>query len=329
VLILGAGVAAQAGPEAGRPDPAQRRMAVLEIVRRKPADGLPRLAVAMQDDNAVVRRAAVRGLREWGAPARGALAAALSDSDGVVRLTAFQALDEQQALTVEQIAAACSDRENASLRHCAVQAAARFPASAETRALLEKAVKDESEAVRAIASKALYPFPFFRKVESIRDGADQVVNVSTSIPLPAAGWKLKLDPQPCGHAESERWFDPGLDEAGWADVEIGRFWDAFGLERRTGIGWYRGRFKLPARPLLSAVELCFEAVDESAWVWVNGEYAGQHDLGQAGWKTPFCLDVTPFLRWAAENHIAVRVLNTAEAGGIWKPVRLDVIKVGR
>ncbi len=326
--LLAGVAAAEAGPD-GETDPARRRKAVLDLMRDRPENSLDLLAGALRDDNPVVRRTAVRGLHELGQPARGVLVNALEDSDPEVRLLAFRALGDLEALTRDQIAAALGDAGNPRLRRAAVEQAARWPDAGQRKALLESASGDADESVRTAVSRALYPFPFYRKAESVRETADEVVSVTASFPLPAAGWKLKFDPGQNGHAEPTRWFDPGLDDADWADVEIGRFWDAFGLERRTGIGWYRGRFKLPARPLLSAVELCFEAVDESAWVWVNGEYAGQHDLGQAGWKTPFCLDVTPFLRWAAENHIAVRVLNTAEAGGIWKPVRLDVIKVGR
>jgi len=111
-------------------------------------------------------------------------------------------------------------------------------------------------------------------------------------------------------------------------VGIGKFWDDFGHKAQTGIGWYRGRFKLPEKPACNAVEICFEAIDESAWVWINGEYVGQHDIGPAGWTVPFNLDVTPFVKWGQENQITVRVLNTASGGGIWKPVALEVLKMG-
>ena len=60
----------------------------------------------------------------------------------------------------------------------------------------------------------------------------------------------------------------------------------------------------------------------------KGSHAGQHDIGPDGWTVPFCLDVTAFLKWGQENQITVRVLNTAQAGGIWKPVTLEVLKLG-
>jgi len=79
---------------------------------------------------------------------------------------------------------------------------------------------------------------------------------------------------------------------------------------------------------MNAVELSFEGVDEAAWIWVNGQYAGQHDIGPSGRDVPFRIDITPFLKWNTENQITVRVLNATLKGGIWKPVTLEVIRLG-
>ena len=79
-------------------------------------------------------------------------------------------------------------------------------------------------------------------------------------------------------------------------------------------------------PGCNAVELAFGAVDESAWVWLNGKYIGKHDIGPDGWKVPFWLDVTREIRFGGENLLAVRVKDTEKAGGIWKPVTVDILK---
>ena len=61
-------------------------------------------------------------------------------------------------------------------------------------------------------------------------------------------------------------------------------------------------------------------------IWLNGEFAGEFsEYGPAGWTEPFSLDVTRLLRWGAENRIAVRVMNTAAGGGIYKPVTIRVL----
>ncbi len=141
------------------------------------------------------------------------------------------------------------------------------------------------------------------------------------------GWKLRFDTDQNGHGVSPPWFEPSLDERPWVDVKIGVYWDDFGYTHQTGLGWYRCHFDLPAKPACQAVELRFGAVDESAWIWINGQYAGQHDIGTAGWDQPFRLDVTPLVNWGTKNQITVRVLNRAMAGGIWKPVWLDIIQL--
>jgi len=67
-------------------------------------------------------------------------------------------------------------------------------------------------------------------------------------------------------------------------------------------------------------------VDECAWVWVNGQYVGQHDIGPVGWDQPFRLDITKNVTWGQKNQITVRAMNTAMAGGIWRPVVIEVLK---
>ena len=74
------------------------------------------------------------------------------------------------------------------------------------------------------------------------------------------------------------------------------------------------------------MEICFDGVDECAWVWINGRNVGQHDLGPDGWDKPFTLDITEEVRWGERNQITVRVQDSAYAGGIWKPVRIEVLQ---
>ena len=46
----------------------------------------------------------------------------------------------------------------------------------------------------------------------------------------------------------------------------------------------------------------------------------------SGRKVPFWLDVTREIRFGGENLLAVRVKDTEKAGGIWKPVTVDILK---
>ena len=104
-----------------------------------------------------------------------------------------------------------------------------------------------------------------------------------------------------------------------------RAWQKAGVQY-IGVAWYRRTIDLPAKPKHVAVEMRFKGVDECAWVWVNGVYVGDHDLGPTGWDKEFTLDVTKELKWGAKNQITVRAMNTAHAGGIWRPVVIEVLQ---
>ena len=83
---------------------------------------------------------------------------------------------------------------------------------------------------------------------------------------------------------------------------------------------------MPEKLDCNAVELYCPSVDECAWVWLNGVYVGQHDIGPSGWNKPFWIDVTADIRWGASNLLVIRVEDSAQAGGILKPMALEVLK---
>ena len=253
-----------------------------------------------QSDDVVIKRAALRRVHELrGAKALPVLKAALSDPRPLVRIVAVEEL------------------------------LAMKPRTEEVNALLTQAVRDEDTAVRKTAADAFWTF--HRNVVPLRKrpGWDHAIEVIACMRLPKTGWKFRVDPSRCGHVR--KWFDPELDERDWLDIEIEKFWHVARPEavgRYMGIGWYRTVVTLPQKPegAINEVVLRFDAVDESTWLWINGEYAGMHDIGPNGWRTTFDVDVTPFVKWGKPNQIAVRVLNTAGAGGIYKPVEFQVLK---
>ena len=74
------------------------------------------------------------------------------------------------------------------------------------------------------------------------------------------------------------------------------------------------------------ISLVFGAVDESAWGWVNGKFAGKRlYINDSDWKTPFAIPITDVIDWDRKQQtVPVRVLDTNGAGGIWRPVMLAV-----
>ena len=137
--------------------------------------------------------------------------------------------------------------------------------------------------------------------------------------LPAEGWKFKLDPEDAGREGG--WFAADHDDADWMDARIEASWNDFLPERYIGVAWYRRAVDVP-RIAGDVLHLDFGGVDESAWVWVNGEYAGEHDVGPGGWNLSFRIDVTRLVKPGERNVIAVRAMNTAGEGGIWRPITL-------
>jgi len=109
-----------------------------------------------------------------------------------------------------------------------------------------------------------------------------------------------------------------------------------GIHRPTPKGyslWYRRSFVLPDGFNRGRVLLHFDAVDQIATVWFNGEKAAEH----AGGYTPFTVDVTALLQ--AENTVLVRVQDKIDQGfcafggqkrsvswsGIWQSVWLESV----
>ena len=157
-------------------------------------------------------------------------------------------------------------------------------------------------------------------------GAPEVESIS-----PAALWEVTLDPDDVG--VQEEWFSRSADDEeneNWQPISTHKWtgWDKQGMPEHVGIAWYRTRQELPESSRTDFVYLYFSAVDEEAWVWVNGLEAGEHTSESEGmkpgalWEKPFSLDISECARFGEINEIAVRVRNHRAMGGIWQPVHL-------
>ena len=175
-------------------------------------------------------------------------------------------------------------------------------------------------------AKRFASFNFFRKNVRLQDDPtwDHEVFLVKSTPLPRNNWRFRLDPWEDGH--NRGYFKTAFDDTNWKKISIADSWEKQGYPGYDGIAWYRVKFKMPEKMKCLAVELSFLGVDESAWVWLNGKYVGQRDSGPEGWKFPFKLDITPEVNWNAENLLVVRVKDTEQSGGIYKPVEIEIIK---
>jgi len=146
------------------------------------------------------------------------------------------------------------------------------------------------------------------------------------LPTPLGPWVFRTDPLEKGVKEG--WHGVDIKEADWLSVRVPAFWaETEAVGDYQGYAWYRTTFSLPAEWKGRTLRLLFAAVDEQAWVYVNGHLIREHTEKSEGkpfaelWETPFTADVPPErLLLGKANVLAVRVHNSAANGGIWRPV---------
>lgn len=339
------------------------RRTAAHLLPRMGAPAASGLRLALENDDHEVRRIAFEGLEEIGMMSAN-LDKMLSEGHRLVRHAVQSLLErkllaggEEADALLARLAELYPKAPPANRRDILQLVSEAAPDTKRTDALLLLAAEDESSEVREAALTTMLGrvspgsdvgeqvFAAASKAsEAVREAAFQwrweqeavpfdedAQELATEADLPASGWKFRRDLERTGHLEG--WHEADFDDAEWKDVAIEQFWHQFldenpDLVRQArmyrGVGWYRRTVKAPEVPEGGIVALLFMGVDECGWVWVNGRYVGQHNIGPRGWDMPFTLDVTDLIKPGEENQIAVRVMNTAAAGGIWRPVRFQV-----
>ena len=116
-----------------------------------------------------------------------------------------------------------------------------------------------------------------------------------------------------------------FDDSAWRKLDVPHDWGVEGPFRDDlandtgklpwkGIGWYRKHFTVPASDQGRRLFVDFDGAMANAKVWLNGEYIGTWPYGY----TSFRLELTPHVKFGAENVLAVR-LDTAKWGSRWYP----------
>ncbi|MCK5806379.1 MAG: DUF4838 domain-containing protein [Lentisphaeria bacterium] len=148
-------------------------------------------------------------------------------------------------------------------------------------------------------------------------------------------WKFMWDPGEAG--DTLGWQHREFDDTKWPEIGTASAWEKQAVgkawRKRTGvdfngIGWYRSTFRVTPEQATERVSLLFGAVDEGCTVWVNGKklLTRVFDLQKNpnSWAEPFEVVVSDLITADASNSLAVRVEDRSGAGGIWKPVWLNV-----
>ena len=152
----------------------------------------------------------------------------------------------------------------------------------------------------------------------------------------SVAWFFKPDPRKEG--EKDKWEKRSFKEIrkNWTRIRVDVQWEnqkrhgdpkfrKF-MENYDGWGYYAHNLRIDPSWKGKEVGLLFGAVDESAWVWVNGKYSGKRlYVRDPDWNTPFVIDITDQIDWTKKSQLAVvRVEDKRGAGGIWRGVMLVV-----
>ena len=115
-------------------------------------------------------------------------------------------------------------------------------------------------------------------------------------------WDFKTDPN--GVGEHEGWFN-GL--SGARPIAVPGSWNEqyADLYNYLDLAWYVKRTYVPAGWQGQRVFLRVGSANYHGTVYVNGTLAGTHEGGHL----PFAFEITPLLKWDAENVIAISVEN--------------------
>jgi len=110
------------------------------------------------------------------------------------------------------------------------------------------------------------------------------------------------------------WSKPNLDESDWVAINVPDLWENQGFLGFDGIGWYRTTFTLTKEQSNNSVTLSLSMVDDSDYVWINGQKIGE-TIEQYNTKRIYTID-SKFLN-EGENTLVVKVHDTGGGGGIY------------
>lgn len=170
---------------------------------------------------------------------------------------------------------------------------------------------------------------------------------SASLPkmhLPAE-WIFAADPDDRGAAErwyaDRRYYDAATKRAKGAPaaslgkgltvlhINRGVGWEQQGFPGFDGYGWYFQTLRIPDDLAgKKHLYLHFLAVNEQAWVYINGELAHERSYASTGKGVgelagaPLSFDAKQWLKPGVENTLAIRVMHSSGLGGIWLPAML-------
>ena len=138
----------------------------------------------------------------------------------------------------------------------------------------------------------------------------------------AAWWRALAAKDP-GTSGETPWFAPELDDSGWATIALPRAFEDSSVGAFDGVVWFRREVKIPPALVGQPLTLELGPIDDMDTVWFAGQRVGGYEV-PGHYRRPRVYGVPGSLVGATAT-IAVRVLDTGGAGGLWgndQPMRL-------
>jgi beta-galactosidase len=126
-----------------------------------------------------------------------------------------------------------------------------------------------------------------------------------------------------------------FDDRRWRELNLPHDWGIEGPFKQEypgetgklpwwGVAWYRKHFTVPTSDQGRRLALEMDGAMAYATVWLNGKFVGGWPYGYASWQ----VDLTPYVKFGAENVVAIRLDNPPDSsrwypgGGIYRNVWL-------
>jgi beta-galactosidase len=127
----------------------------------------------------------------------------------------------------------------------------------------------------------------------------------------------------------------GFDDSQWRLLNLPHDWGVEGPFKQEypgetgklpwwGVAWYRKHLEVPASDQGKKIYLAVDGAMAYATVWLNSQFVGGWPYGYASWQ----VDLTPYIKFGADNVIAIRLDNPTNSsrwypgGGIYRNVWL-------
>lgn len=112
---------------------------------------------------------------------------------------------------------------------------------------------------------------------------------------------------------TETWKQAGLDDAGWAKMQLPSLWESRGLVNLDGVIWFRKTVELTEAVAGKAATIELSKIDDNDETYINGVKVGATAQYDASRK----YNIPAGVLKAGKNVIAVRVTDTGGGGGLY------------